>query len=128
MTKNQNTQSPSLRSASSTNTGNTVQKASENANDAANVQNKDNNEDAVVEVVEEIIDMLAEQHNIKDKSKISRNTSLMSDLGLDSLDLTESILTMEDKFSCHISDEDAAKLRTVDDIARYIVANRNKSL
>jgi acyl carrier protein len=44
----------------------------------------------------------------------------VDDLGADSLDLVELIMTMEEEFDIDISDEDAEKLVTVKDAFDYI--------
>ena len=49
--------------------------------------------------------------------------SFVDDLGADSLDLVELIMSMEEEFDIDISDEDAEKLVTVKDALDYINAN-----
>jgi len=46
--------------------------------------------------------------------------SFVDDLGADSLDLVELIMSMEEEFDIDISDEDAEKLVTVKDAIEYI--------
>ncbi|KJV55438.1 phosphopantetheine attachment site family protein [Orientia chuto str. Dubai] len=72
------------------------------------------------EIQQEIIDIVATIGRIKDKSTISNSTNLSS-LGLDSLDQTEVMLVIEDKFRHSIPDEAASKLRTIQDIVEYIL-------
>jgi acyl carrier protein len=45
------------------------------------------------------------------------------DLGLDSLDVVELVLVLEDNWGKSIPDEEAEKLQTVGDVVRYIQAN-----
>ena len=47
-------------------------------------------------------------------------SSLVADLGADSLDLVEVIMALEEKFELEIDDEDAEKIATVEDIIKYI--------
>lgn len=47
---------------------------------------------------------------------INEEYSLYDDLGMDSLDLVETVIKLEKSFDITISDERAAKLRTVGDI------------
>ena len=42
--------------------------------------------------------------------------SFVEDLNADSLDLTELIMTLEERFGCEISEADAEKLKTVGDV------------
>ncbi len=46
--------------------------------------------------------------------------SFIDDLGADSLDIVEMIMTIEDEFDVEISDEDAEKIVTVQDAINYI--------
>ena len=52
--------------------------------------------------------------------KVSRETSFINDLGADSLDTVELVMEFEDEFEISIPDEDAEKIRTVQDAVDYI--------
>jgi len=54
--------------------------------------------------------------------EIVTSASFVDDLGADSLDLVELIMTMEEEFDTDISDEDAEQLITVQDAIDYINA------
>ncbi|KJV57618.1 phosphopantetheine-binding protein [Orientia tsutsugamushi] len=82
--------------------------------------NSDHDAELKSEIQNEIIDIIADIAKIKDKSIISSDTALSS-LGLDSLDQTEMILAIEDKFRHSIPDEVASKLTTIRDIVEYIL-------
>lgn len=47
------------------------------------------------------------------------------DLGLDSLDAVELVMSLEDEFDIEIPDEDADKLLSVGDMIRYVCAQKN---
>jgi len=49
--------------------------------------------------------------------------SFVDDLGADSLDLVELIMSMEEEFDIEISDAEAEKLATVKDVFEYIDAH-----
>jgi acyl carrier protein len=49
--------------------------------------------------------------------------SFVDDLGADSLDLVELIMSMEEEFDVEISDEDAEKITTVKDAYNYVGAH-----
>lgn len=68
---------------------------------------------------DEIIDIVVEQLGV-DKADVSLEKSFVEDLNADSLDLTELIMTFEEKFGCEIAEEDAEKLKTVGDVVNYI--------
>lgn len=49
--------------------------------------------------------------------------NFMDDLGADSLDTVEPVLSMEEEFGIEIPDEDAENLLTVGDLVGYITEN-----
>lgn len=55
-----------------------------------------------------------------DEEKIVPNARLIEDLGVDSLDTVELIMAFEEEFGIEISDDDAEKARTVEDIIVYL--------
>jgi len=68
---------------------------------------------------QEVIDIVVEQLGV-DKDDISAEKAFVEDLNADSLDLTELIMTFEERFGCEIPQEDAEKLKTVGDAIKYI--------
>ena len=74
-------------------------------------------------MIEEIIEALSEQLKV-DASEINENTSVLDDLGADSLDVVELLMTLEDKYGVIVPDDEAANLKTVGDIAEYIENNK----
>ena len=70
---------------------------------------------------DKIREVLAKQFEI-DPETITADTSLIDDIGADSLDVVELIMALEDEFGVKISDEDAAKLDTVGRICDYLNA------
>ncbi|MDZ7838340.1 MAG: acyl carrier protein [Actinomycetota bacterium] len=54
------------------------------------------------------------------EEEIAPESKFVEDLGADSLDLVELIMSFEDKFGIEISDEEAEKLETVQDALDYI--------
>jgi len=68
---------------------------------------------------QEVIDIVVEQLGV-DREDVSLSKSFVEDLNADSLDLTELIMTLEERFGCEISEEEAEKLRTVGDVVNYI--------
>ena len=71
---------------------------------------------------EKIRDALANQFEI-DPDSITSETSLIDDIGADSLDIVELIMAVEDEFGIHIPDEDAGGLTTVGRIVAYLDNN-----
>lgn len=68
--------------------------------------------------------ILAEQLNIK-ADKIKLESKIVEDLGADSLDVVEMLMSVEDKFSVSVSDEEAVNLKTVKDIVT-LLENKTK--
>jgi len=65
--------------------------------------------------------IIAEKLSV-DMEEIVPEASFVDDLGADSLDLVELIMSMEEEFDIDISDEDAEKLVTFQDALDYIKA------
>jgi len=55
-----------------------------------------------------------------DEEKVTPTARFREDLEADSLDLVELIMAFEEKFGTEISDEDAQKINTVDEVVKYI--------
>ena len=69
--------------------------------------------------IEKVKEILSKQLEIS-VDEIQIENSLQEDLGADSLDVVEIVMALEDEFSIEIADEDTAKIKTVDDIVKYI--------
>ena len=63
--------------------------------------------------------LVAEQLS-RDESDISMKSNFMDDLGADSLDTVELVLTLEDEFDIEIPDDVASTLLTVGDVYTYL--------
>ena len=70
-------------------------------------------------IFEKVRDALAQQFEV-DPESITMETSLIDDLGADSLDVVELIMSLEDMYGISITDEDAAQLYTVRKIVEYL--------
>lgn len=70
------------------------------------------NFEKVKEILVDVLGVNAD--DVKPESKF------VDDLGADSLDLVELIMSLEDKFQIEISDTDAEKIITVQDVLDYI--------
>ena len=73
-------------------------------------------------MLERIIE-LAEEHLNLDGSVISEDTNLKEDLDLDSLDLFELVMALEDEYGIEIATEDLEKLTTVGSLIEYLRKN-----
>lgn len=70
-------------------------------------------------IFETIVNILAKQFEIDPKT-ITMETNLVDDIGADSLDVVELVMSLEDEYGISISDEDAGNLFTVAQIVDYI--------
>jgi acyl carrier protein len=75
------------------------------------------------EIVSEVKKMIASQLG-KSEDEITPESSFIEDLGADSLDLVELIMSMEDKFGLEIADEDAESIVTVQDAINFIMERK----
>ncbi len=73
-------------------------------------------------VEDKVKKIIAEKLSV-DLVEVVPDASFVDDLGADSLDLVELIMSMEEEFDMDISDEDAEKLITVKDAIDYINVN-----
>jgi acyl carrier protein len=70
--------------------------------------------------VEPRIKKIIEEQLGVEGDRIKPEASFIDDLGADSLDIVELVMAMEEEFDLEIPDEDAEKLRTVNDVTKYI--------
>ncbi len=75
------------------------------------------------EILAKVKEMVSDQLG-KSESEITPESSFIEDLGADSLDLVELIMSMEDEFGLEISDEDAESIVTVQDSISFIVERK----
>ena len=75
------------------------------------------------EILGKVKAMVASQLG-KSEDEITLESSFIEDLGADSLDLVELIMSMEDEFGLEISDEDAETIITVQDAINFITERK----
>ncbi len=73
-------------------------------------------------IFETVRDIIAAQLGM-DASKITPESDIINDLGLDSLDIVELVMTLEEKWNIVADDEDIKTLKTVADVVKYIEEN-----
>lgn len=72
-------------------------------------------------MLEQIKQLLADELRIP-KEKITDDAAIIEDLGADSLDVVEMLMSLEETFSITVPDEDVIQLKTVRSVAEYIEA------
>ncbi len=70
-------------------------------------------------VAEKIKQIVSEQLGV-DEGEVTATASFVDDLGADSLDTVELVMAFEEAFEIEIPDEDAEKIRTVQDAITYV--------
>lgn len=78
-----------------------------------------NKQEAKMALSPKIKDIIVEQLGV-DPEKVKPEASFIDDLGADSLDIVELVMAMEEEFDLEIPDEDAEKLKTVQDVSSYL--------
>ena len=73
-------------------------------------------------VLEKVKAILAEQFDVEE-DKITADTDLQEDLGADSLDVVDLLMSIEDEFEIEVPDDEIENLKTVGAIVNYIEAN-----
>lgn len=68
---------------------------------------------------EKVRAIISEKLNV-DQDEIKLESSIVDDLGADSIDLIELIMNLEEEYGISISDEEAVKLKTVGDVVDFI--------
>lgn len=70
-------------------------------------------------VFEKVKEMLCEQLDVEEE-KVTLEASIVDDLGADSLDVVDLIMSLEEEFDVEIPDEDVENMKTVGDLVKYI--------
>lgn len=68
---------------------------------------------------ERVTDLIVEQLGVS-KEEATMNASFIDDLGADSLDIVELVMTFEETFDIEIPDDDAEKMQTISDAVGYL--------
>jgi acyl carrier protein len=71
---------------------------------------------------EKVKQIIVEQLGV-DEAEVTAGASFQDDLGADSLDIVELVMAFEETFDIEIPDEDAEKIKTVQDAINYVQAH-----
>ena len=75
--------------------------------------------------IDKVKEIIATQLSVN-VEKVTEKTNIAEELGADSLDLVEILMSLEDEFGLSIPDEVIPHIKTVKDIADFIDANAQK--
>ena len=78
-----------------------------------------------MDIEQKVIEIICEQLSVEE-SEVTRDASFVETLNADSLDIVELIMAFEEAFSIEIPDDEAEKIRTVDDSIKHIEAHTKK--
>ena len=73
-------------------------------------------------IEERVRSIIADQLGVAEE-QVKPDSKFIEDLGADSLDIVELIMAMEEEFDTEIPDEEAEKIRIVDDVITYLKNN-----
>ena len=68
-------------------------------------------------------EIVCEQLGVNE-DEVTPEASFIEDLGADSLDIVELVMALEEEYEMEISDEDAEKIKTVQDVIHYIESHK----
>jgi acyl carrier protein len=88
----------------------------------ADVVSANHKEVILMSIEDKVKKIIAEKLSV-DMEEVVPEASFVDDLGADSLDLVELIMSMEEEFDVEISDEDAEKITTVKDAFDYVASH-----
>ena len=71
-------------------------------------------------MLEKLAKIIKEQFNLDDSTEITEKSSFKDDLGADSLDLFELVMSLEEEFGVEIPSEDLESIATVGDVINYM--------
>lgn len=72
-----------------------------------------------MDIFEQVKKILCDQLDL-DEEQVTEDSEVIDDLGADSLDIVDLVMTLKEEFDTEIPDEDIENLRTVGDIVKYI--------
>ena len=73
-------------------------------------------------VEEKVKEIIVDQLGV-DEKQVKSEASFIDDLGADSLDTVELVMSLEEEFDCEIADEEAENITNIQQAIDYINAN-----
>lgn len=70
-------------------------------------------------VFEKVRDILCEQLEL-DEDTVTMESLILDDLGADSLDIVDLVMSIEDEFEIEVPDEEIENVKSVGDVVRFI--------
>ena len=73
-------------------------------------------------IFEKVKSIIVDQLDV-DEEKVTLNANIQDDLGADSLDIVDLVMSFEDEFDMEIPDDQVETIKTVGDVVKYIEDN-----
>lgn len=73
-------------------------------------------------VFEKVREILVEQLDVNEDD-VNLDSTLADDLGADSLDLVDLVMSLEDEFDTELPEDEMENIKTVGDVVKYIESN-----
>ncbi|MDD2954785.1 MAG: acyl carrier protein [Oscillospiraceae bacterium] len=73
-------------------------------------------------VFEKVRKIICDQLDVEE-DEVTMEATIADDLGADSLDIVDLVMSLEEEFDTEIPDEETENIKTVGDIVRYIEGN-----
>ena len=73
-------------------------------------------------IFDKVKEILMDQLDVEEE-KVTMEASIVDDLGADSLDLVDMVMSLEEEFDVEIPDDQVENIKTVGDIVKYIEGN-----
>ncbi|MGN0578439.1 MAG: acyl carrier protein [Ruminiclostridium sp.] len=70
-------------------------------------------------IFEKVKNIIVDQLDV-DEEKVTMNANIQDDLGADSLDIVDLVMSFEDEFDLEIPDDQVENIKTVGDVVKYI--------
>ena len=74
-------------------------------------------------IIDKVKEIIADQLSVKVED-IKEDTNIAEELGADSLDLVEILMSLEDEFGVSIPDEAIPEIKTIKDIVEFIESHK----
>lgn len=75
------------------------------------------------EIFDKLKELVVDQLGVEE-DEVTMEASMQDDLGADSLDLVDLVMSVEEEFGVKVADEDLENIKTVGDIVKFIDANK----
>ena len=75
--------------------------------------------EAINMIFEKVKNIIVDQLDV-DEEKVTMNANIQDDLGADSLDIVDLVMSFEDEFDLEIPDDQVETIKTVGDVVKFI--------